>query len=240
MSNPSLQRYGFGNQDSTVSVLAIKAAEKDVIAYLSQQLELHSYRSNIIDQQVELFPKEVLTLVYKLSSSEWTILCPHYAGLSSGYFGSVNTILLLPGISASLGPAAVCWVTDVGCYHSYSFYVDGKLSECLKFDSEKLKGYEDISISDELLDISETYGEEAEIETYFHYINASKNINRLEKGLLKSGELTCDFMKRHDLYVPDFHLKPNSIKANSIQFDFEDVNEHELTFCNCFYIKPQL
>lgn len=238
MSSPRSQQYGFVSIDSTLSILAIQANVEDIFTYLSQHLDIHSYRSDIIGKQVELLRQEVPVLIYRFPWSNWTILFPHYTVRSSGYFGSIRTLKLLPEISMLLGSAAVCWGTDVGCYYCYSFYEDGALSECLKFDSEKLKGYEDLDTSDEVQSISEVYGEGPEIETYFHHINVAENANRLAVGLNTSAELTFDFMKRRNLYAPDFELCRNSIRDNTIKFDFEGVSRKDFEILDFCYIKP--
>ncbi|NJM98942.1 MAG: hypothetical protein HC800_18905 [Phormidesmis sp. RL_2_1] len=218
--------------------MAIQADVEDILAYLSQRLNIHSYRSNIVGQQVKLLRHEIPVLVYRFPSSDWTILFPHYAVRGSGYFGSIHSLKLLPEISIRLGSATICWGTDVGCYFCYSFYENGTLRECLKFDSEKVKGYEDLDTSEEVQDTSELYGKGPEIETYFHHINVAENINQLAIGVNKSAELTFNFMKRHSLYAPDFELRRNAISDSIIRFNFETINRKDFEILDFCYINP--
>lgn len=224
--------YGFANTDSGTSIFAAKAQPTDLFDFLSEYINTSTYVPNALGQTINLLPHATLTYIYQTYSSEWTIVAPYY----SSYFFSPELWKLLPICSMQMNSAAVVHMDATEDYSCYSLYKDGCLYECITLDSVKYRGYEDFH-PESLEKFSMENDVELEPEYYFHNIDVRENLNQFIRSRSSASDITHNFMKRENLYVPSFDMTKQPIVDNQLTMTFEDISSNDFSSFGLFHIR---
>jgi len=225
--------YGFANSESSASIFAAKVDPSELFGFLSEHIHTCAYIPEALGKSVKLLPDTTITYIYQTQLSDWTVAAPYY----SRYFSSPDKQTLLPLGSACLNQVAVVLLDETEDYSSYTHYKDGCLIEGIILNSIKYKGYEDFQYSSKLEQFARENDIDIEPIYYFHYIQAQNNIDRLIKSRSSASDLTFDFMKRENIYVPMFNLTRQPIINGEVVIQFDDAPNDLFKSFGLFYIK---